>query len=613
MDIPFVKNLMDTLKNCYSNSKLYQKRQWLSIVQKSGLTFSNLKKSGWKMSNNRKSWHTAQKHSSELYAGAPVPEKRGRNNLEVEIGESIITFLKSSDNTYPASNRSVYMGKDLSGEKIWTPVIYRNKSVACLYDFWVLKRKNEQKKICCQSKFRETLKKLKYIKKPKKSTDMCHICESGKKIIKKLSLLNENKNQSKNEEIEVKKLKVREELYKKHLFIADSQKKSFNDQIKKINSTTQAIIIIDFKQNVTINQDTYVELGRDWYKSPQRTVFGVVVYFFNSEENTINKCFFDFFSKYMNHNSHFVITALKNLFETKFFTSKKFTDLSFWMDNGPCHFKTKELFNYFSQLGNGVNTKVQWNFFGEYHGKNPCDTRFSQISYMLKQHVNNQNNKKIKSTKALVRSIRNEQNIFNERRINLINEITKKNENNEKKLIVPKSPKISYQILLNVEDEPKKRNVLVINKIKLFYSFKINQENKISSFIYTNDEICEISKKKVKEVRIKKKKNIVSPEIDEKKDDDKIWKGQQKKFKKIEKFLNSKKNIPKKRKRSDPPPTLTTQVTSEIEMPPESPKKKLVKGPSPNIPIRSYLNQLNIRKVIFDLFFYLIFFYFIFL
>ena len=73
-----------------------------------------------------------------MYAGAPVPEKRGRKNLENEIKESIITFLKNSDNSYPASNRNVYLGKSPNGEKIWTPVLYRNKSIVSLYDFDLL-------------------------------------------------------------------------------------------------------------------------------------------------------------------------------------------------------------------------------------------------------------------------------------------------------------------------------------------------------------------------------------------------------------------------------------------------------------------------------------------
>jgi len=208
MEFPQIKNLMDILKNCHSATGKYGKRQFLSIVQSAGFPFSVLKKSGWKISKNLKGWETAQKHSSELFPGAPVPEKRGRKKIKIEMAKSILHFINKDDHSYPSSNRMVKMGKKNTKKgKIDVPVIYRNKSISSLYDFWCLERKGQNKKICSETRFRSILKACKYFKKPKKSTDMCQICESGKKAIIKLAKFEKKRNRNILQEVELLRLK----------------------------------------------------------------------------------------------------------------------------------------------------------------------------------------------------------------------------------------------------------------------------------------------------------------------------------------------------------------------------------------------------------------------
>ncbi len=53
------------------------------------------------------------------------------------------------------------------------------------------------------------------------------------------------------------------------------------------------------------------------------------------------------------------------------------------MDNGPQHFRTYELLHVMMELQEHLNVPVQWNHFGEYHGKNICDTHFSLVSRLV--------------------------------------------------------------------------------------------------------------------------------------------------------------------------------------------------------------------------------------
>ena len=85
--------------------------------------------------------------------------------------------------------------------------------------------------------------------------------------------------------------------------------------------------------------------------------------------------------------------------------------MSFWMDNSPNQFKTTELFVFFTEQQN-----TKWDFFIENHGKNVCDTRFSQISAMLKSYKADPLNKRLESTKDVIDALRHEQDLRNKLR-----------------------------------------------------------------------------------------------------------------------------------------------------------------------------------------------------
>jgi len=156
------------------------------------------------MSKNYKSWGTAQDHTYEQYPGAPVPERRGRPKIDKTIKKNIITYLKDDENSYLSANKLAVIKK--KGLKTQVPVRYMNKSVTSLYHFWVLNRQREEKEICSKSTFVKILKSLKFIKKSKKDTDMCHICVNGEKNLKKLNLLLLKNNKTEEEKNIIDKL-----------------------------------------------------------------------------------------------------------------------------------------------------------------------------------------------------------------------------------------------------------------------------------------------------------------------------------------------------------------------------------------------------------------------
>ena len=58
-------------------------------------------------------------------------------------------------------------------------------------------------------------------------------------------------------------------------------------------------------------------------------------------------------------------------------------------------------------------------FFWYKNGKNPCDTRFSHISGMLKCHNSNLKNIRLKNCNDVAKAISSQQELINERRIKL--------------------------------------------------------------------------------------------------------------------------------------------------------------------------------------------------
>lgn len=139
---------------------------------------------------------------------------------------------------------------------------------------------------------------------------------------------------------------------------------------------------MDFKQNLKLGGSS-VESSRDFYSRPEVTVFGFCIYYY-AGGNEPTKKYINFVSENLSHDSHFVKSAINELFSEEFLSHIE--EASFWADCGN-HFRSKELIYYilkeFKQEKN--LEKTQMNYFAEYHGKNEVDGNFGVLTRWFKE------------------------------------------------------------------------------------------------------------------------------------------------------------------------------------------------------------------------------------
>jgi hypothetical protein len=337
---------------------------------------------------------------------------------------------------------------------------------------------------------------------------MCAICVDGQLAKSKLN--------SETNETRIEKLKEKVSLFERHLQDVNHQRNEFNSQISNINKH-EVILVLDFKENIKINVLHDSQIGSDYFKPPQRTVFEVVMYY--NKKGKSAKHYFDLVSNCLTHDSNFVMNAVNRIYSQKEFSKKKFTSIKFWMDNCPNQFKTKELFAFFSNQDQ-LFLQVAWDFFEEYHGKNPCDTRFSQISSMLHDHNMDPNNFRITTTEDVVKVIGEQQKLHNEWR-----------------KLSKKLPISSTQIILDIPKPSLKKQMLNIKDFLFLHSFKL-KKNEIWGFLLSNDKsnAHHIWKKEFRSVKrsysnVKQGAIVNANEISEN-----LWTTVKKKFQKIDNF-----------------------------------------------------------------------------
>ena len=141
------------------------------------------------------------------------------------------------------------------------PVHYKNVTDTESYTIWKKKQLRKGKKACSASTFKRYLKKIKQLKKPKKATDMCPLCNEGKKLEKRLSKLN-----IEDDFDEILKLEAAIKLYKDHKSSHEHQHDCFRkEKLDLIEG--EAILVCDFKQNIVINEDATVQLSHEYYSN----------------------------------------------------------------------------------------------------------------------------------------------------------------------------------------------------------------------------------------------------------------------------------------------------------------------------------------------------------
>ena len=190
--------------------------------------------------------------------------------------EIIHKFLMTSEISRPASNKT--SKKTVKGKSTFTPVQYLN--VTKKEAFKTFRKKNPTLK-CGSSYFMKIMTMLKIFRKAKRQTDMCKLCVVGKKLQKKIDRLekelrileNSTRKRSSRKTIDdvkvaLRKAKRLQKNFHTHKSDEEHQLRALRSKVDSLQPGS-AVFIMDFKQNIKINQDPDVVLNKDFWKSCQ--------------------------------------------------------------------------------------------------------------------------------------------------------------------------------------------------------------------------------------------------------------------------------------------------------------------------------------------------------
>ena len=200
------------------------------------------------------------------------------------------------------------------------------------------------------------------IKRAKKETDKCHLCEKGKNLKRKIDNISKDLEKDYNN-IDahnlLEKLKEKQKIFDVHTKRKDQQKINF-DETKKNLKDTDVLFIMDFKENIKIGGGP-IETGHDFFNKSQRTIFNITMYY--KKNNILYHHYFDFISETLTHDSLFVIDCCNIVFCLDEFTKHNFNNCKFWIDGRPAHFRTFELADYFINLyRKNLFKSIEWNY-----------------------------------------------------------------------------------------------------------------------------------------------------------------------------------------------------------------------------------------------------------
>ena len=455
--------LVDHLKELHQKAPIQEKRFLLSLISKI-FTTEELRKFGFQFSS--KQFSNSRKIKGISFQAGP-DQKKGRPAIENET----IKILKSFcyQNTTPAANRTIN-NPDSDGEPI--PVRYVPCCLHCFYSLYCETATQNQLPDLSESSFRKYLPKE--IKVAKKSTDLCPICEEGKKAEKRLNqgsyLFSENEWKILNEE---------KELYTTHKEYVKKQRGSFEEQIKKLK-IGEAVILFDFKENIKLGGGPR-EVSKIFYEKSQRTILGTCLIF--KQKNKKNEVetkfnYIDFVSEDLTHDAFFVKRCLEKLFSMPIFQNNRFKNLHLWCDGGK-HFKNKDLI-FFCLIQSRNCNSIELNFFIPYHGKSLCDSHFSVVSRIQKSYEKSVDS--IESTQKFIEVMNNSFSRFAEekkkkkekhenKKTQKKQKETKKNKKKkEQKIVKDDSPTVLF-VHIEPQQRPESRVAVEMKDVELYYHY----------------------------------------------------------------------------------------------------------------------------------------------
>jgi hypothetical protein len=243
--------------------------------------------------------------------------------------------------------------------------------------------------------------KPRWIKKSKSKVDCCPMCKKEQQFEKYLA-----KKKLQKVGLSVEDVSIQEE-YTLHKQMIDQRSKDFETQVSSLVEGS-CVLIMDFKANINLGNGPEMD-STIFFQAPQRTVFGVVGYF--KKDGITYKIIFNVISPVLNHDSTMVHDILERVLTHNIFSQFNIHSISFWMDNAPNQFRTKEFYATMLDVEpmmkknrpNLRNLQVEFNFFVEYHGKSDCDRFFGMLARLYAERTSGANAIDVQTTSEFIR------------------------------------------------------------------------------------------------------------------------------------------------------------------------------------------------------------------
>ena len=313
--------------------------------------------------------------------------RKNPKSLSEEDKERIKQFWLSPGISRVSPNKTIVVKrKSKFQDSVVESVFYRQSTVSEAFDEFKVEHPDLK---CCRGTFFKY--KPKNVKKPQSKQDCCPICKESKRYLQALR----TKHHSYLDAADRRALAGFEEHRRLHI----ARSADYERQISNLTEG-QAVLVMDFKANISlgggVEEDSHV-----FFKAPQRTVFGLVAFF--KKDGKVYKVFFTIVSPVLMHDTKTVREILNQcVFSHSVFKHFRTKEVSFWMDNAPGHFRTKEMIATFHELKNSSKMEVQFNYFAEYHGKSECDRHFGMISRIYTEHTSKIVNSDITTTEEFL-------------------------------------------------------------------------------------------------------------------------------------------------------------------------------------------------------------------
>ena len=354
-----------------------------------GVKFRDVKQPG------EKNGPVSSGHWSNIVKGKAPRKKRDHYNskrLTQETIDTIQAFWCSNEvSRYSPSHTCVMQQKTKTKERRVDNVYFRQCTIKKAFQLFC---QRYPKIKLARSAFHRWMPKN--VKPARSKFDVCPICKEADRYQCGL----EERQAIPGAQMTVEEITTLEGM-QFHRKVAAQRKVDGDKQIEFVKEK-HAILTMDFKANITLGGGAEVD-SRVWFKAPQRTIFGVAV--FLQKDSKMYKVMFTVISKVLMHDTKTVIEMLRTcVLNHSVFKWAGTTNLSFWMDNAPNHFRTKEMIAGFYDIQKEMGFNVEFNFFAEYHGKSECDRHFGLISRIYADHCARAVNPDVETTEDFIKA-----------------------------------------------------------------------------------------------------------------------------------------------------------------------------------------------------------------